>query len=129
MTSLGVHVAPVTGPADGLAGLPGPALLVGAGTPPLSPALLDQAGALLERFDAVVGPTSGTGWWAFGLREPRHAIALSQSSALGQPGAGSVPDTLAGLALAMLRLGLHVAMLPPLTAVEAAQDVAVGAAA
>jgi hypothetical protein len=45
-------------------------------------------------------------------------------------GASNVPDTLAGLALAMLRLGLHVAMLPPLTAAEAAQDVAaVGAAA
>jgi uncharacterized protein len=120
MTSLGVHVATVTGSADGLAGLPGPALLVGAGTQPLSPALLDRAGALLERFDAVVGPTTGTGWWAFGLREPRHAKALGESS---------VPDTLAGLALAMLRLGLHVAMLPPMTAAETAHDVAVGAAA
>ena len=116
MTSLGVHVA---GPADRLADLPGPALLVGAGAPPISPALLDRAGVLLERFDAVVGPTGGTGWWAFGLRDPRHATLL---------GPTSVPDTLAGLALAMLRLGLHVAMLPPLIPAET-KDLAVGAAA
>ncbi|MFB9694475.1 DUF2064 domain-containing protein [Amorphoplanes digitatis] len=79
----------------------GPALLVAAETPQLSPDLLTGAIGLLDDFDAVLGPTTGDGWWAFGLREPAHA-PLGPSTGLGS------------LTVAALRLGLRVAMLPTL---------------
>jgi glycosyltransferase A (GT-A) superfamily protein (DUF2064 family) len=81
----------------------GPYLLVD----PEAPAdLLTRAGSLLSRFDAVLGPTTGNGWWAFGLREPAYAALVDPATtALADAGA---------LALAALRLGLRVAMLPVL---------------
>ena len=91
-----------------------PSLLVGTATPQVGAALLDRSAALLSDFDAVLGPTTSGGWWAFGLRQPAYAVALS-----------SVPETLAdtgSLALAVLRLGVRVAMLPTLTDVTGAGD-------
>ena len=88
----------------------GPSLLVGVETPQLDPGLLADSAALLSRFDAVVGPTTGEGWWAFGLREPWQVMPLSLS------GTGS-------LTLAALRLGLRVAMLPVLQDINSAGDV------
>jgi hypothetical protein len=105
------------GPQDALAGAGprrAPRLLVGTATPQAGPALLDRAAGLLADFDAVLGPTTSGGWWAFGLRQPAYAVALS-----GMPeifaGAGS-------LALAVLRLGVRVAMLPTLTDVTGPRD-------
>ncbi|OJF11214.1 DUF2064 domain-containing protein [Couchioplanes caeruleus] len=81
-----------------------PFLEISAGAPELSADLLDDAYALLRSFDAVVGPTSDGGWYAFGLREPSRAPDLRTLTA--SP----------ALTLAALRLGLRVAMLPTLPA-------------
>ena len=93
--------------------LPGPSLLIGTQTPQVSIDLLDAATARLGAFDAVLGPTTGAGWWAFGVRDPEALRPLLPALA----------DT-AGLALAALRLGLRVGMLPTLRAVETVGDLA-----
>ena len=91
--------------------LTGPAsLFIGTATPQVTPGLLIEAAALLARFDAVIGPTTGEGWWALGLRNPLLADELR-----AYPDAGSVT-------LAALRHDLRVAMLPPLRAVDSAGD-------
>ena len=89
----------------------GPTLFVRAGTPQVSPLLLADAAALLGRFDAVIGPTTGGGWWAFGLRESMRSFVPDAAMSTG------------ALTLAMLRLGLLVAMLPMLKDVSTAADV------
>jgi len=86
----------------------GPSLLVGTETPQVSPGLLAESAALLGEFDAVLGPTTGDGWWAFGLREPAQL---------------AIPETTGSLVLAMLRLGLRVAMLPTLQETNTVADV------
>jgi len=94
---------------------PGGTLLVAAQVPQLNPGLLAEAAALLREFDAVLGPTTGDGWWAFGLREPAHGAALR-----------AMPGALAGvgtLTVAALRLGLRVAMLPTLRELGCGADV------
>lgn len=50
----------------------GPTLLIGMDTPQVTPAILDDAIALLARpqIDAVLGGASDGGWWAAGLRRP-----------------------------------------------------------
>ncbi|MET0494475.1 MAG: hypothetical protein ABW000_15245 [Actinoplanes sp.] len=78
----------------------GPVLFVAPGTA-LGPGLLAESAGLLRTFDAVLGPGPGDSWWAFGLRDPRLLGHLT-----------ATPDGLAALALAALRLGLRVAMLP-----------------
>jgi glycosyltransferase A (GT-A) superfamily protein (DUF2064 family) len=87
----------------------GPSLLVGTGTPQVSPALLAESAALLGKFDAVLGPTTGDDWWAFGLREPAQ-IAMPRTNDTGS------------LVLAMLRRGLRVAMLPTLQQTNTVAD-------
>jgi hypothetical protein len=94
---------------------PGPALLITTEVPQVSPGLLVEAAELLRGFDAVLGPATGDGWWAFGLREPAHAALLRQT-----------PGALTGvgvLTVAALRLGLRVAMLPTLHALHNGSDV------
>jgi uncharacterized protein len=93
------------------AGLRGPGLLVRTDTPQLTPAQLTHAMMLAGRYDAVLGPTTGDGWWVFGLRDPRHADRL-----------GTVPDSFPELGLAALRAGLRIAMLPELRSVDAPAD-------
>jgi glycosyltransferase A (GT-A) superfamily protein (DUF2064 family) len=93
----------------------GGTLLVAAQVPQLGPALLADAAELLHEFDAVLGPTTGDTWWAFGLREPAHGAALR-----------AMPGALAGagaLTVATLRLGLRVAMLPTLRELGTGADV------
>ena len=78
------------------------------GSSAADPELVRRSAALLDRFDAVIGPADGDGWWVFGVRDPARAAALA-----------SMPDALAGtgaLTLAALRLGLRVAMGPALSA-------------
>jgi len=93
----------------------GVTLLVAPQVPQLSPELLADAVDLLRDFDAVLGPTTGEGWWAFGLREPAHGALLR-----------TMPGALAGagaLTVASLRLGLRVAMLPTLHELRSGADV------
>ncbi|WP_212991518.1 DUF2064 domain-containing protein [Actinoplanes auranticolor] len=93
------------------------ALLVAPQVPQLSAALLADAAELLGEFDAVLGPTTGAGWWAFGLRDPAHGAALrTMPGALSSAGA---------LTVAALRLGLRVAMLPTLRELANGADVPV----
>jgi glycosyltransferase A (GT-A) superfamily protein (DUF2064 family) len=92
----------------------GPSLFVRTETPQVSTDLLADSAALLRRFDAVLGPTTGDGWWAFGFREPDLAVGL-----------GAAPWSMAdlgSLTLMALRLGLRVAMLPVLQEVNTAAD-------
>jgi hypothetical protein len=94
---------------------PGPALVIGTEIPQLSPDLLTDAIGRLRGFDAVLGPASGDGWWAFGLREPSYAALMR---ALG----GSL-TSVGSLSVAALRLGLRVAMLPTLHGLTTGADV------
>jgi uncharacterized protein len=101
--------------------LPGrPVLQLGMDTPQVEPALLSEAAAPLRRgaVDAVLGPATDGGWWALGLRDPRAAVAI-----------GDVPtscdDTGERTLHALRRAGLRVALLPELTDVDTAADVAV----
>jgi uncharacterized protein len=91
---------------------PGPTLQIGMDTPQVGPALLSAClSALDSSVDAVLGPAEDGGWWALGLREPRHAGLLA-----GVP--MSTPDT-GRLTLAALHGGgLRVGLLPTLRDVD-----------
>jgi glycosyltransferase A (GT-A) superfamily protein (DUF2064 family) len=93
--------------------LSGPSLLIGTETPQVYAGLLADAAARLGGFDAVLGPTTGPGWWAFGVRDPETVGCLMPA----------LRDT-SGLALAALRRGLRVAMLPTMRALHTAEDAA-----
>ncbi|WP_410816647.1 DUF2064 domain-containing protein [Micromonospora sp. 050-3] len=63
--------------ADTAAAFPGrPVLQIGMDTPQIRPALLTTALERLAGHEAVFGPALDGGWWALGLRDPRHASAL-----------------------------------------------------
>jgi hypothetical protein len=93
----------------------GGTLLVASQVPQLNPALLADAAELLREFDAVLGPTTGAGWWAFGLRDLAYGAELR-----------AIPGALtsaSALTVAVLRLGLRVAMLPTLRELGTGADV------
>lgn len=122
--TLGERIAAAHADTAGL--LPGrPTLLVGTDTPQVDAALL---AACLDRLlapgvDAVLGPATDGGWWALGLRDPRHA-------ALVAPVPTSRADTGAATLRALRTGGLRVALLFELTDVDTAPDaVAVAGAA
>jgi rSAM/selenodomain-associated transferase 1 len=52
----------------------GPAFLVGMDTPQLTPDVLAEGLAALDRADAAFGPATDGGYWAIGLREPDPAV-------------------------------------------------------
>ena len=58
--------------AHAFADVGGRSLLIGMDTPHVTPALLDDALATLDRdgVDAVLGPAADGGWWALGMRRP-----------------------------------------------------------
>ncbi|MFI7520278.1 DUF2064 domain-containing protein [Micromonospora globbae] len=63
--------------AEVAAAFPGrPVLQVGMDTPQVTPAALTAAVRRLERAEAVLGAALDGGWWALGLRDPRHAAVL-----------------------------------------------------
>ncbi|WP_200212941.1 TIGR04282 family arsenosugar biosynthesis glycosyltransferase [Micromonospora coerulea] len=63
--------------ADVAAAWPGlPVLQIGMDTPQLTPARLRAAVRRLAGADAVLGRAVDGGWWALGLRDPRHAEVL-----------------------------------------------------
>ncbi|RAO51855.1 hypothetical protein LUPAC06_06540 [Micromonospora saelicesensis] len=63
--------------ADTAVAFPGrPVLQIGMDTPQIQPTLLTAALERLAEHEAVFGPALDGGWWALGLRDPRHASAL-----------------------------------------------------
>lgn len=101
--------------------LPGrPTLQIGMDTPQVHADLLADAGAPLRRglVDAVLGPATDGGWWALGLREPQVAAVLADVPT-------SRADTGERTLHALRAAGLRVALLPELTDVDTAGDVAV----
>jgi len=94
----------------------GPALQIGMDTPQVTPALLDQASAVLEApgTDAVLGPAEDGGWWSIGLRHTDPAVFV------GVP--MSRPDTGARQMARLRELGLRTATLPSLRDVDTIAD-------
>lgn len=90
-------------------------LLVGMDTPQLTVRLLETAAALLAEADAVLGSACDGGWWALGLREPAHAVVLSDVTM-------STARTGVDTAAALRARGLRVASLPTLRDVDTAAD-------
>jgi uncharacterized protein len=92
-------------------------LLIGMDTPQLGPALLTDAARRLAAgtVDAVLGLAEDGGWWALGLRDPRHGEALR-----GVP--MSTPHTGAATLAVLRARGLSVAALPVLRDVDTAAD-------
>ncbi|MDM4719237.1 DUF2064 domain-containing protein [Micromonospora sp. WMMA1363] len=92
--------------ADVAVAYPGqPVLQIGMDTPQLTPALLGAAARRLADADALLGRAADGGWWALGLREPRHAAVLR-----GVP--MSTPETGRRTAVALSGRGLRVQPLP-----------------
>lgn len=79
-----------------------PVLQIGMDTPQLTPAQLDAAVHRLALTDAVLGPAVDGGWWALGLRDPRHAAVLT---AVPMSTALTGHDTRAALRERGLRVG------------------------
>jgi glycosyltransferase A (GT-A) superfamily protein (DUF2064 family) len=91
--------------ADVAAAYPGrPVLQIGMDTPQLSAARLASAVRRLAatEIDAVLGRAADGGWWALGLRDPRHAAAL-RAVPMSTPTTGRL--TWAALAARGLRVG------------------------
>lgn len=101
----------------------GPAVVVAADTPQVTPELLDGALSALARpgVDAVLGPTDDAGYWALGLRQARAEVFL------GVP--MSHPTTLGSQRRRLRRLRLRVAELAPLRDVDDIGDAVAVAAA
>jgi rSAM/selenodomain-associated transferase 1 len=92
----------------------GPAFLVGLDTPQLTPALLDDAIAALQRADAVFGAALDGGYWGIGLRRPDREVFRDVPM--------SAPDTGARQRARLAALKLRTAVLPPLCDVDTFAD-------
>ncbi|MCX4390826.1 TIGR04282 family arsenosugar biosynthesis glycosyltransferase [Micromonospora peucetia] len=88
---------------------------VGMDTPQLTPARLRAAIHRLASTDAVLGRAVDGGWWALGLRDPRHAVALRDVPM-------STPQTARHTWAALVGRGLRVAPLPVLRDVDVWTD-------
>lgn len=100
--------------ADAWAALPVPVVLIGMDTPQVTPALLAEAGRLLDGHEVVVGPAADGGFWLLGQRRPDPALLT------GLP--MSRPDTGALLMERVRAAGVRAALLPELTDVDTAAD-------
>lgn len=104
--------------ADAAARHPGvPVLQIGADTPQVTGSLLAEAAAGLtaDHQDAVFGRATDGGWWALGLRDPRHARALRRVPM-------STPDTGNRTHRSLLDRGLAIGELPVLSDVDTMID-------
>jgi len=92
------------------------AIIIGTDCPELTTDLLNQAFAQLDTHDVVLGPTLDGGYYLLGMKElmPEFFLHKEWSTASVRPA------TLADAA----RLGLRVALLPPLADVDTAEDLA-----
>jgi glycosyltransferase A (GT-A) superfamily protein (DUF2064 family) len=92
-------------------------LLIGMDTPQVTRELLTAVCVALWRpgVDAVLGPAQDGGWWALGLRDPRHGdLVRDVPMSTGATGAYTYD--------ALRRRGLTVAALPRLRDVDTAFD-------
>jgi uncharacterized protein len=102
--------------ADAAAAFPGqPVLQIGMDTPQVRPDLLGAALHRLADTDGVLGMAADGGWWALGLRDPRHATALRDVPM-------STTDTGRLTRLALAARGLYPADLPVLSDVDTWDD-------
>ncbi|HTF12420.1 MAG TPA: DUF2064 domain-containing protein [Asanoa sp.] len=109
--------------ADAAAAHPGhPVLQIGMDTPQVDADRLAAAADRLDSVDAVLGAAVDGGWWALGLRDPRHAAVLR-----GVP--MSTPDTGRLTRAALAGRGLRVVALPVLRDVDEWPDALAVAAA
>ncbi|MEV4619001.1 DUF2064 domain-containing protein [Asanoa sp. NPDC049573] len=109
--------------ADAQAAYPGqPVLQIGMDTPQVDPDRLAYAAGRLDEADAVLGAAVDGGWWALGLRDPRHATVLRAVPM-------STPDTGRLTRAALVERGLLVAALPVLRDVDEWPDALAVAAA
>ncbi|CAN5627035.1 DUF2064 domain-containing protein [soil metagenome] len=91
-----------------------PALLVGMDTPQLTEAILNDALAVLEDADAVLGPTFDGGFWAVGLKRPLAAAFVGVPMSTAETGSAQRRR--------LDRLGLEVATLPQMRDVDYVSD-------
>jgi hypothetical protein len=98
-----------------------PAFLVGMDTPQVTPALLSQGLAAVERGETAFGAAPDGGYWAIGLPRPDrrvfHGIPMSR------------PDTGTRQRERLVELGLNICDLPPLRDVDTFADARAVAAA
>ncbi|QWF81888.1 TIGR04282 family arsenosugar biosynthesis glycosyltransferase [Amycolatopsis sp. CA-230715] len=92
-----------------------PVLQIGMDTPQVTPDLLASSAAALSEVDSVLGAAEDGGWWALGLRDPRHAEVLA-----GVP--MSTAETGARTREALVTRGLTVGALPMLSDVDTMAD-------
>jgi rSAM/selenodomain-associated transferase 1 len=92
------------------------AIIIGTDCPELTPDLLTKAFAQLDTHDVVLGPALDGGYYLLGMKQliPDFFLQKAWSTASVRP------TTLADAA----RLGLRVALLPPLADVDTAEDLA-----
>jgi rSAM/selenodomain-associated transferase 1 len=95
-------------------GAPRAALLVGADSPALDPAMLRRGLDTLGACDVVLGPAADGGYWCIGVRAPVPSLFD------GVP--WSSPDTLCATAARAASLGLAVTLLEPWTDVDRPAD-------
>jgi len=94
----------------------GPGVQIGMDTPQVTPELLDDALAALDRTHAVLGHAEDGGWWAIGLRRPTPAVFAGIPMSTNRTGADQE---------ARLRgLGLDVTLLPTLVDLDTMADLA-----
>lgn len=102
--------------ADVAAEQPGlPVLQIGMDTPQVTPGLLANAAATLERREAALGPAEDGGWWALGLRDPAFAKVLADVPM-------SRDDTGRNTVKALSEAGLRPAALAKLSDVDTMAD-------
>jgi rSAM/selenodomain-associated transferase 1 len=90
--------------------------IIGTDCPGLRASLLEQAFAQLSTHDLVLGPADDGGYYLLGLNKLVPELFEHKSWST----ASVLPDTLADAA----RLGLRVALLPPLPDIDSAEDLA-----
>ncbi|MGN9908919.1 DUF2064 domain-containing protein [Phytohabitans sp. LJ34] len=95
-----------------------PVLQIGMDTPQVTPGLLAASAhrlSTVDAVDAVLGAAADGGWWALGVRDPRHAAVLCQVPM-------STPETGRLTRSALTAIGLHVEVLPVLSDVDTWED-------